>query len=186
MKTDARVRYTKHIIQEIFLDLLKQKSLSKITVKEICEKAEINRGTFYKHYADVYDLMEKLEDSALQEFEKLLVSTEQNGQIPMLVTLLTSLQKYSDLITALTANSSNTHFISRMMDCCSKYALSHLAMDDSDYLTDVKKQHLYSYLIGGTSSLIEHWLQSGFQAPPEEIAHAIQEINDAVLAVSLS
>ena len=52
MKTDARVRFTRKIIQETFLDLLKDKPISKITVKEICDKAKINRGTFYKHYQD--------------------------------------------------------------------------------------------------------------------------------------
>ena len=45
MKTDARVRYTVHMIQNIFLELLKEKPIAKITVKEICERAEINRST---------------------------------------------------------------------------------------------------------------------------------------------
>ena len=44
MKTDARVRYTVHMIQNIFLELLKEKPIAKITVKEICERAEINRA----------------------------------------------------------------------------------------------------------------------------------------------
>ena len=72
MKTDARVRYTVHMIQNVFLELLKEKPVAKITVKEICEHAEINRSTFYKHYQDVYDLMEKLENEAVEAFEKLL------------------------------------------------------------------------------------------------------------------
>lgn len=49
MKTDARVRYTCKVIQDAFLDILKEKPISRITVKEVCDKAEINRGTFYKH-----------------------------------------------------------------------------------------------------------------------------------------
>lgn len=68
MKTDARVRYTQNIIRDTFLDLLKEKPIHKITIKEICEIAEINRGTFYKHYEDIYDLMQKLEDAALNIF----------------------------------------------------------------------------------------------------------------------
>ena len=43
MKTDARVRYTKHIIQDVFIATLKEKPINKITVKEICDKAEINQ-----------------------------------------------------------------------------------------------------------------------------------------------
>lgn len=93
MKTDARVRYTVHMIQNVFLELLKEKPVAKITVKEICEHAEINRSTFYKHYQDVYDLMEKLENEAVEAFEKLLDSYVQNETVPALVTLLTSLEK---------------------------------------------------------------------------------------------
>lgn len=55
---DARVRYTRMITEQSFLELLKQKPVSKITVTELCELAQINRATFYKHYLDVQDLME--------------------------------------------------------------------------------------------------------------------------------
>ena len=98
MKTDARVRYTVHMIQNVFLELLKEKPVAKITVKEICGHAEINRSTFYKHYQDVYDLMEKLENEAVEAFEKLLDSYVQNETVPALVTLLTSLRENRELL----------------------------------------------------------------------------------------
>ena len=66
MKTDARVRYTRMMIQQTFLDLLKKKPISKITVKEICDIAQINRATFYKHYQDPYDLLEQFQNEAIQ------------------------------------------------------------------------------------------------------------------------
>lgn len=65
MKTDARVRYTRMRIREAFLACLAEKPVSKITVKELCDMAEINRATFYKHYADPFDLLDKLEGEAL-------------------------------------------------------------------------------------------------------------------------
>ena len=49
-KQDRRTRYTRQTIKDTFLELLKQKSFTKITVTEICKNAEINRGTFYLHY----------------------------------------------------------------------------------------------------------------------------------------
>ena len=115
MKTDARVRYTVHMIQNIFLELLKEKPVAKITVKEICERAEINRSTFYKHYQDVYDLMEKLENEAVEAFEKLLDSYVQNETVPALVTLLTSLRENRELLLPLLANSSNDDFMKRVI-----------------------------------------------------------------------
>lgn len=67
MKTDARVRYTRKVIQDAFLDILKEKPISRITVKEVCDKAEINRGTFYKHYQDCYDLLDKIGEEGLRD-----------------------------------------------------------------------------------------------------------------------
>ena len=123
MKTDARVRYTVHMIQNVFLELLKEKPVAKITVKEICEHAEINRSTFYKHYQDVYDLMEKLENEAVEAFEKLLDSYVQNETVPALVTLLTSLRENRELLLPLLANSSNDDFMKRVPDM--RYLTSH-------------------------------------------------------------
>ena len=56
-KTDARIRYTQRILKESFLILLKQKPVNKITVKEVCEMAELNRATFYAHYSDCFALL---------------------------------------------------------------------------------------------------------------------------------
>ena len=51
-RTDARVRYTQHVLKESFLMLLRDKPVNRITVKEVCELAELNRATFYAHYSN--------------------------------------------------------------------------------------------------------------------------------------
>lgn len=52
--------FTKKAIKSTFLELLNQKTLDKITVKDIVETCGINRNTFYYYYADIYDLLEQL------------------------------------------------------------------------------------------------------------------------------
>ena len=52
---DVRVKVTKKMIFEAFLNILKNKPIAKMTVKEICFAAGINRTTFYKYYKDTYD-----------------------------------------------------------------------------------------------------------------------------------
>ena len=54
---DKRIEKTKLLIKNTFLDLIKTKNIDKITVKAICDSANINRGTFYYHYLDVADLV---------------------------------------------------------------------------------------------------------------------------------
>ncbi|WP_455501366.1 TetR/AcrR family transcriptional regulator [Gemmiger sp.] len=64
---DLRVKKTKRAIRSAFYELIKEKPLEKITVKEIAERAEINKTTFYAHYETVYDLVDQLEQEAVAE-----------------------------------------------------------------------------------------------------------------------
>ena len=63
---DRRIRYTKKIIKETFLNLLEEKELNKITVSEICRISDINRATFYRYYLDVFDLFDKIQDEFVE------------------------------------------------------------------------------------------------------------------------
>lgn len=69
-KLDPRVRRTQAFIQEAFLALLEEKGFQSITVREITERAEINRSTFYAHYPDTYGLLDAtLQDIFRKELE---------------------------------------------------------------------------------------------------------------------
>ena len=58
---DIRIEKTKTALHNTFLELRSRKPLEKITIKELCEKAQINKSTFYSHYKDIYDLSDQLE-----------------------------------------------------------------------------------------------------------------------------
>ena len=58
---DLRVQKTQRSIINALIELRSKKNLEKITVKELAERAEINKATFYQHYKDIYDLSEQLE-----------------------------------------------------------------------------------------------------------------------------
>ena len=51
---DLRVEKTEKAIKNAFIELRSQKPLEKITVKELCAEARINKSTFYSHYQDIY------------------------------------------------------------------------------------------------------------------------------------
>ena len=69
-KNDLRVVKTKAGIRKAFVELLAEKSFEEITVKDILERAVINRTTFYRHYTDKFDLAQKLSDELLQNYTK--------------------------------------------------------------------------------------------------------------------
>lgn len=67
---DKRIEKTKHGIYNAFIELRSKKSLERISVKELCELANINKSTFYAHYLDIYDLSDKIESEITAEIMK--------------------------------------------------------------------------------------------------------------------
>ena len=66
-KMDRRTRYTRQAIRETLLELMEEKPFSKVTVTEVCKKAEMNRGTFYLHYLDLSDVLDDIIREMLEE-----------------------------------------------------------------------------------------------------------------------
>ena len=62
---DLRIQKTEHAIKNAFIELRSKKPLEKITVKELCELAMINKSTFYSHYEDIYALSETMEQETV-------------------------------------------------------------------------------------------------------------------------
>lgn len=67
MAEDRRVRKTKKAIQDVFCELVREKKLNEITIKELCAKADINKSTFYLHYRDIYHLADTIQDILIQD-----------------------------------------------------------------------------------------------------------------------
>lgn len=62
---DIRTVKTKKAIKEAFMQLRSQKALERISVKELCQTAQINKSTFYSHYDDIYDLSDEVEQESV-------------------------------------------------------------------------------------------------------------------------
>lgn len=66
----SRSEQTRKRIEQTYLNLIFEKKWDRITVKELCSRANITRGTFYQYYGDIYELMEQIQDSILQEMSR--------------------------------------------------------------------------------------------------------------------
>lgn len=80
---DHRVVVTEKWIKKAFIDLLMVKPIYCIKVKEVCENAGINRGTFYLHYKDIYDLLDKLKSELLEGFNQTLMEQIKHNEITL-------------------------------------------------------------------------------------------------------
>lgn len=82
VKNNQRFRDTEIRMEAAMLDIMKNTDFEKITVKKICEKANVNRSTFYAHFVDIYDMLDKMEEELRKEMlNSYLSCNEQNHQI---------------------------------------------------------------------------------------------------------
>ena len=109
---DRRTRKTKHTIKQIFLGLLKQKSIEKISVTELCSLADLNRSTFYLHYCDIYALLEEIELDCLTEFDRLAEEISRKSIAPRQVTrmILEYIYGQKDLLSLLLSKNNRHDF----------------------------------------------------------------------------
>ncbi len=173
-ENDHRVRVTNMLIRRAFMELLKQKPLQSISVKELCEKAEINRGTFYAHYTDVYDLLKKVEDDMLADFVAALepLLSEDDGEVTLLkmtAGVFCCLKENADLCTVTLGPYGDKNFAARLIDmgrerCIEKYTayFSHADRKQIEYF--------YAFVSSGCIGLLEKWLEEGMATGTEEIA----------------
>lgn len=180
MGQDARVRYTKMMIREKFVGLLKEKPLNKITVKELCALAEINRATFYKYYCDVYDLMEQMEQGILEELRETMRASAGEEPKKMLTGMLEKMQESGDLYVTLFSQHGDPHFPTKIFQMC--YAeLSEQIRRRLPRLTKDQQVWLYIYTAQGSSGILHYWISTGMVEPPEEVAGFMERLVESTV-----
>ena len=75
-KVDRRVRYTKRALTQALVQLVQERPVSKISVKELCERADVNRSTFYAHFRNPHDLLQSIENDALADLKAHLLADD--------------------------------------------------------------------------------------------------------------
>ncbi len=79
-KIDIRVKKTYKQLFKAFIELLTEKSFDELTVSEICNKAQVHRATFYKHFEDKYAYLNFVFESSLSEIELIGIQNDSTPQ----------------------------------------------------------------------------------------------------------
>ncbi len=177
---DHRTRVTKMLIRRAFTDLLRVKPVQSISIKELCEKAGVNRGTFYAHYASVHDLLMQMEDEMLSEINEVLASLlpEDGGDVSSLrisTELFQCLKDNADLCTVTLGDFGDKSFAMRMLNmgwekCFDAY---------SRYFRDASPKQIayfYAFVSEGCIGLLRRWLREGMTTSAEDIAALAEKL----------
>ena len=172
VKTDRRIRKTKAQLRTGLAKLLQKKSIKEITVKELVELVDINRSTFYLHYSDIYNMLSSIEEELLEEIRQTIlnhpVSPFNESSFPFIEDIFQILEENKDICCALLGHNGDIAFLHRIESLISDHSLSVLRVTFPETIEDLK--YSYSFCLSGCIGLVETWLTSHTNQPPQYMA----------------
>ena len=161
---DRRVRKTRRQLRECLITLLKEKKVQDITVRELTDMADLNRGTFYLHYKDVFDLLEKTEAELQEDFNQLVCKHDAVDlkQRPSVIfnEIYSLVYDNADLIEILLGENGDLNFVNRLKQLIREKCLK-------DWMEVFRSGNaaafdaFFSFIVSGCIGLVQYWLQTG-------------------------
>lgn len=175
VKNNRRVQYTKHLIKEAFLSLLEQKELSKVSVKEICELADINRGTFYLHYQDTTDLFNQIEDELMESVMPILAFDGERFIHVWLSKLIHLLNQNRAVSRIILSDYQNSRLVHKVFAKVQDMALHDFQMEFNE--EDPRILNLYFvFFVQGTIGTILEWLKDDHGVSEKELTDSLTDV----------
>jgi len=168
------VRNTKKRLKDSLMILLKEKPASDITVKELCDMADINRGTFYYHYTDIFDMFRKLQEDFFIKFNQLIPpmieAIPPNGDPYLILSkIFYFFEENAEWSQIMLGPNGDMAFIDRLKKLVDEKCSD--TWKEAGFLLTPEEYELFnSFIINGYIGLLQTWLKTGRKQSPEEMA----------------
>ena len=183
---DRRIIRTKLAIREALVELIAEKGFDSLSVRDITTRADINRGTFYLHYQDKFDLLEQIEIEIVQSIEKIVLQANSlnladfnsiDKPLPVGVSMFEYFKENAALMHAILGMGGDFAFMTRIRQAVEKnLKLGFLAgMKAEKFL--VPSEYLISYILSAHFGVIQTWLQKGCIESPKEMALIVSRLS---------
>lgn len=180
-KNNQRTRLSKLLFKNALMDLLKEKgSVAKISVRELCNRAELNRSTFYAHYNEPKDLLYEIETELLDATEEHLKKIgEENdaGAHKYILSFLQYIRQNDKQFRTLLIDTADPDFRSRFMQQSIIQFVNNLRIE----LPKELEQYIFSYILNGSTGIIIQWIRSDYAVNENEIVNLLFSINQSAL-----
>ena len=180
---NRRVSMTKGLIKTALLDLLEQKDLSKVKVTAICERADVHRSTFYKHYSEPGDVLREIEQDFLNEIPKpsqLNNRRDHKKANAAAIAFYDFIQQNEKTFRILFNGETGSNFTAKLVDhLCSKY------VPDMNNCDEMTAQFLRLYIVNGVVGMMKEWVYSGFPVSSQKIAEMTFAFSKQVFKISI-
>ncbi len=179
-KEDRRVRRTKKLLTQALTRLLQEKQVNEITVRELTDLADMNRGTFYLYYKDIFDMLEKIEDSMFAALDVIMERHEKDALAadtkPILLDLFNFIQENKEMSRVLLSVNGDMNFLHRLNEvvrekCRSAWLTLRNGRDEDTF------DYHYSFVVFGCAGVIRAWVNRDCPESAEEMA----ELSDRMI-----
>lgn len=179
-KLDRRIRKTRAQLRAGLACLMNEKSIKEITVKELVDKVDINRSTFYLHYTDIYQMLDCIESELLEEIteaaQNLSLNLPDGGSFAFITRIFSILEENKDICAALLGPNGDMAFVSKIESMIADTIFTQLEKKLPKDTLDIT--YVYAFCLTGCVGMIKTWLLEGTPSSPQhmaQIAHQLVE-----------
>ncbi|PGC26958.1 TetR family transcriptional regulator [Bacillus pseudomycoides] len=177
---------TEKVIHKVFTQLLNEKNFNQITIKDITTYADINRGTFYLHYQDKYDLLNSCQEKIIDDLKKISAEVEKlniielyksKKSIPFLIEMVNYYKNNHILLKVLLKSEHTLKFQKEIQQLMAENIFKLPIAKEKENKLSIPKPYLIAYIFSAHIGIIQEWFDQGMKEPPEEIANFITQIS---------
>jgi len=168
-KEDRRVRKTKRALREGLAELLTEKSIQKITVRELTDKVDIHRSTFYANFTDIYDLYHSTEDIVVQEISDIFLKNYASSQKAFFDILFHYVSDNRQICRMLLGKNVSQTFFSRLTALFKEACLSCWQENYGIIGTSEELEYYAHFYLSGGLAVVGKWADGDFEFSAEQL-----------------
>lgn len=172
MKESRRTQMTRMLLRTALIELMRQRPLDQISIKDICQQADVNRTTFYLHYTDQRSLLEDVEENVKESMIRYLGRTQGIDSALEAITAFLAYIKENALVFQVLFHQANADaFRAELL----KFILSLFWQEAPE--DDMGDHYTKTYLICGSIGMISAWIDRSFDLPLEKMARQLVQLS---------
>lgn len=180
VKTDRRQARTRLVLRQALLALIEEKGIDRITVTDISNRADINRGTFYLHYRDVSDMLEQVKDEAFVllkniilklDLREMLEYASQDMAYPKSIRIFEEFARNADFFKVILGPKGDLSYVRRLKELITNQLydrITYFQPEENKLLVPI--EYLIAYMSSANLGVLLHWLESGMKQSPQEMS----------------
>lgn len=169
---DRRVKKSRRALKDALVELMKRKDLEKISIKELCELADVNRSTFYANYEDINELLKAVHYELLDKVNQPIESKwwdkhegdDEEAFLRFKEMIFVIMENKQNFLLFVNNNKNNAFELNFFQ----YYKEMQKIEEQDDY-----QNYLFTYHTMGYSAVIQSWLRGGCQLSCEEMARML-------------